>query len=217
MGKSTGKHNIYAILAGHKCDISPIEGTATANKAVVLDSNKAIDAVYTASLNIGTSGSETAVTATGAEINQVADASARIVTTTATALSLTVTEHADRIVLINTNSAGAGTFSLPAAAGTGAKLTLINNIAQTQGSIVIAANGTDVMNGVAMNFGTTGATAQAFSTSATSDKITLNNTTTGGEIPGDKIELWDSAANTWTVSASVMGSGTLATPFSATS
>jgi len=46
-------------------------GTASASKAVVLDSNSAVNAVKTAALHIGASGSETAVTATGAELNYV--------------------------------------------------------------------------------------------------------------------------------------------------
>jgi len=44
-------------------------GTAAASKAVVLDANAAVNAVKTAALHIGTSGSETQVTATGAELN----------------------------------------------------------------------------------------------------------------------------------------------------
>jgi len=44
-------------------------GTATASKVVVLDSNKAVDAVRTASLLLGASGSEVAVASTAAELN----------------------------------------------------------------------------------------------------------------------------------------------------
>lgn len=47
-------------------------GTAAASKAVVLDANKAVDVVRTASLRLGTSGSETAVARTAAEINLLA-------------------------------------------------------------------------------------------------------------------------------------------------
>lgn len=155
--------------------------------------------------------------ATSAEINRVADLSARVVTTTATALSLTVTQHADRLVLINTNSTVANTFTLPVATGSGAKMTLINNIAQTQGSIVIAANGTtDTLKGVAFIAGSTVADAEAFVTSATSDKVTWNRTTTGGIGPGDSFEAFDTAANVWSVRVFAVGSGTLATPFAAT-
>lgn len=156
-------------------------------------------------------------TATAPEINRVADISARVVTSTATALSLTVTEHAERIVLVQTDSTVANTFTLPVAAGTGAKFTIINDITQTQGSVVVAANGTsDVINGVAFMVDSTGAdTASAFFTSATSDKVTFNITTTGG-LGGDRVEAIDVAANTWSVTVFGNGSGTLATPFSAT-
>jgi len=159
----------------------------------------------------------TAIDASAAEITRAADISARVVTTSATALSLTVTEHAERVLLVNTNSTSANTFTLPTATGSGARFTIINNIAQTQGSVVVAANGTtDVMKGICFNLSTTEEAALAFATSASSDKITLNATTTGGEVAGDRIECIDSAANTWTVTAWVGGSGTLATPFSET-
>lgn len=155
------------------------------------------------------------LTATVPELNRSTDASARIVTTTATSLSLTVTQHAERIVLVNTNSTFANTFSLPAATGSGVKFTVVNNIVQTQGTVVVAANGTDVLNGVALMAGTTTTAAEAFFTSASSDKVTLNLTTTGG-LGGDEVEVWDVAANTWRVKVLGVGSGSLATPFSAT-
>src|SRR3990167_7334088 len=82
------------------------------------------------------------LTATAAELNRATDISASVVTTTATALSLTVTEHAERVILINTNSTVANTFTLPVATGSGAKFTLIVNTPQTQGTIVVAASGT---------------------------------------------------------------------------
>lgn len=155
-------------------------------------------------------------TATAAEITRACDISARVVTTTATALSLTVTEHADRVVLVNTNSTVANTFTLPVATGSGAKFTIINNIQQTQGTVVVAASGTlDTLKGVAIIGDTTAETAGAFLTTATSDKLSMNLTTTGG-LGGDTVELLDGAANVWTVRATLTGSGTLATPFSQT-
>lgn len=154
--------------------------------------------------------------ATVAEINRTCDISTRVVTTTATALSLTVTEHADRVVLVNTNSTVANTFTLPVATGSGAKFTIVNNIQQTQGTIVVAANGTlDTLKGVAIIGDTTAETAGAFLTTATSDKLSMDLTTTGG-LGGDTVELLDGAANVWTVRATLTGSGTLATPFSQT-
>lgn len=156
------------------------------------------------------------VTATAAELNASTDASARIVTTTATALSLTVTQHAERIVLINSNSTVANTFTLPAGTGSGVKMTLINNVAQTQGTVVVAANGTDIIKGICVALDSTAAAdAMSFLTSSTSDKISLNLTTTGG-LGHDMVEAWDVAANTWMVRVVINGSGSLATPFSAT-
>jgi hypothetical protein len=145
------------------------------------------------------------------------DTNTRIVTTTATALSLTVTEHAERVVLINSNSTVANTFTLPLATGSGVKMTLINNIAQTQGSVVVAANGTtNTLKGCALIGDTTAETAGSFVTSASSDKVSLNRTTTGGVGPGDVVEAWDTASGVWSVRCTLLGSGTLATPFSET-
>ena len=172
------------------------------------------EVVYAESLNVG----GTAITATAAEINAAADSSGRVITTTATALSLTVTEHGNRIVLVDTNSTVANTLTLPVATGSGAKFTIINNIAQTQGSIVIAANGTtDTLKGVAVVSNTsTTVNVQSFLSSATSDKVTWNRTTTGGAGPGDYFEAWDGAENVWTVQVRAGSVGAAATPFSAT-
>lgn len=153
--------------------------------------------------------------ATAAEITRSADISARIVTTTATALSLTVTQHAERVVLINTDSTVDNTFSLPAATGSGAKFTIINNFPQTQGTIVVAANGTDIMKGVAIVADTTAETSGGFLTTASSDKYTFDRTTTGG-LGSDEVECYDIAANTWRVRVLAAGSGSLASGFSQT-
>lgn len=47
-------------------------GTTAASKALVADANGAMDILRTASLRVGTSGSETTITATGAELNTLA-------------------------------------------------------------------------------------------------------------------------------------------------
>lgn len=156
-------------------------------------------------------------TATIAEVNRAADASARIVTTTATVLALTITEHAERIVIVNTNSTVANAINLPAATGSGAKFTVWNGITQTQGSIVIAANGTDVFKGFALAFDSSAvATHQShFVATATDDKVTWNLTTTGG-LSQDTFEAIDEAANTWRVKVIGRCVGAPATPFSAT-
>ena len=155
------------------------------------------------------------VTATATEVNSVADASARIVATTATVLALTVTQHGERVVVVSTNSTVANTLTLPVATGSGAKFTVINGIAQTQGSVVVAASGTlDVMKGAALMVNTTVTNqAQGFYTTASSDKVSFNRTTTGG-VGGDMVEAWDVAANTWQVQVKGFTGGTTATPFS---
>ncbi len=159
----------------------------------------------------------TTVNASADEINRSAQASTRIVTTTATALSLTVTQHGERVVLVNTNSTVANTFTLPVATGSGVKFTIINGIAQTQGSVVVAANGTtDTLKGIALMVNTTVTNnAEAFLTSATSDKVSFNRTTTGG-VGYDMVEAWDVVANQWQVQVKGFTGGTTATPFSET-
>ena len=160
-------------------------------------------------------GTESTITAS--ELRTL-DPGSRIVTTTATALSLAITTAAERVILVNTNSTVANTVTLPLATGSGAKITVINNIAQTQGSVVVAANGTtNTLKGVAyMVNATITNNAQAFFTSATSDKVTFNLTTTGGATGGDIVEAWDTATGVWTVQVRSATNGTAATPFSAT-
>jgi hypothetical protein len=120
-------------------------------------------------------------------------------------------------VLVNTNSTVANTVSLPVATGSGARFTIINNIAQTQGSVVVAATGTvDTLAGVAyMVNSTVTNNAQSFRTSASSDKITFNRTTTGG-VGNDKVVAIDTAANVYTVEVFGVTAGTTATCFSET-
>jgi hypothetical protein len=189
---------------------------AIVEKSLVFKSGAVIK-VGTSTINASELAVLDGVTATAAEINRSTDASARIVTSTATVLALTVTQHAERVVLVETNSTVANTFTLPVATGSGAKFTLVNNIAQTQGSVVFAANGTtDVLQGICFAMDSTAAAdAMTFLTSATSDKVSLNRTTTGG-LGGDMFEAWDKAANAWLVRVVINGSGSLGTPFSQT-
>lgn len=52
-------------------DMNAAAGTATASKAVVLNSDKHVDAVRTASLLVGSTGAEVALTATPTELNKL--------------------------------------------------------------------------------------------------------------------------------------------------
>lgn len=106
-------------------------------------------------------------------------------------------------------------FNLWAAKGTGDTFKYFNNAVQTQ-SVIVAALGADVMSGVAIGFSqTVGESGDLFLTTATSDKITMNVTTTGG-LRGDYIELTDISSGTWLVRMHFSGAGTLDTPFSET-
>jgi len=182
--------------------------------------------LYQAGVEITASAAEinagvTGLTATSAELNRVADTSTRVTTTTATVLALTATQHSEGVVIVNTDHTQDTTITLPAAAGTGNKYTVINNVDQTQSNVVVAALGTNIMDGVCYLVSSDVTNyAQAFATSATSDKITLTGSTnaqvTGG-FGGDRIECIDISATTWLVTCWNVGSGTLATPFAASS
>jgi hypothetical protein len=135
-----------------------------------------------------------------------------IVNTTATLLSLTQAAHANRTV---TNNSAAITITLPAATGTGDTYTIYQQTAATATSSVYAAAGTDVLQGVAWVSTTSTDNAEAFATSATSDKVSVNGTTTGG-IVGDKWVFVDVASGKWNVQGYISQTGATATPFSAT-
>lgn len=150
------------------------------------------------------------------EASTVAERIVRKTTTASVEFSFTPEEHAGRtFVLDAVVITDALTITLPKAIGGGDVYTVFNNAVQTQ-SIIVAALGADIMSGVAIGFSQTVAEAgDLFLTTATSDKITLNITTTGG-LRGDYIQLTDYVPGTWLVRMHFSGSGTLATPFTET-
>jgi len=76
-------------------------------------------------------------------------------------------------------------------------------------------NGTDVMTGRAYVITDNTNAVIGFNTASTDDTITLNGTTLGG-YAGDFIEIIDAIAGTFAVRVFTKGTGTEATPFSAT-
>lgn len=189
--------------------LADITTAATADKLIFYDASADYAPVYGDGDNLL---EMMGITATAAMIDRNTNAAARVVTTTATTLALTITQHGERLLLINTNSTVANTFTLPAATGSGTHYKLVNGIAQTQGSVVV--NTTSVFAGrVAALDSTASADASVFKTSATSNTITMNRTTTGG-IGYDSVDAWDVASGTYYVEVVTNGSGTLATPFS---
>lgn len=111
-------------------------------------------------------------------------------------------------------SRAAGTaVTLPAATGSQAVYKIQLATAVTSNSTTIkVASASDIMQGSAV---VTASTPGAFYTTATSDTITMNGSTLGG-LAGSYVELTDVATGVWLVSAILVGSGSVATPFSAT-
>lgn len=132
--------------------------------------------------------------------------------TPVTATSLALTDSYNGLTAVISRAAGTA-VTLPAALGTQAKYKVQLATSVTSNSTTIkVANATDIMQGSAV---VTATTPGAFYTTATSDTVTLNGSTTGG-LAGSYVELTDVAAGIWLVTAVLVGSGTVATPFSAT-
>jgi len=135
---------------------------------------------------------------------------ANIVTLTE-ATTITKALHAGKTMLL---SLLAGfTVTLPEATGSGDVYTFKVGIVRTSGSYVIAALTTDTMKGFVSMLA---AAPKGFFVGGTHDKLTLNAGTTGGLTIGDTIVLTDAQDAVWHVEAWLTGSGTLATPASAT-
>lgn len=133
------------------------------------------------------------------------------------AATLSNAAHGGKTIKLDT--AAGTTITLPQATGSGAKFKFVVTLLATSGShIVKVGNATDVMTGLA--FGTrvdSGNAVLGFSTSASSDTITLNRSTTGSVTLGEWIEVVDVAAGVFSVKAFLSATGgAFATPFSAT-
>jgi len=155
----------------------------------------------------------TNVTATAAELNRAADASARMVAVTAATLTITEATHDGKVILLN--RAGGIAVTLPAATGNGTTLRFVLQVAVTTPSTTIKVVGDDTMIGGAYVRSDGAAAVLAYAASGTDDTVTLDGTTTGG-LAGDSVTLIDVAADLWYVLAMTKATGTEATPFSAT-
>ena len=97
------------------------------------------------------------------------------------------------------------------------RIRFVQSVVPTSNSNIIkVANGTDVFRGFAIMAADGGDTVVMFETASTSDTMTLNRSTTGGTQIGEWAEFEDIAAGFWAVRANLAGTGTEATPFSAT-
>lgn len=135
------------------------------------------------------------------------------VSASVTADTLALTADAYNGETVPVNRAAGTAVTLPAATGSQATFNILIGTTITSNSTTIkVANSTDVMVGTGSVAGGTGA---VYSTLPASDTITLNGSTTGG-VAGSYIQVTDIASGIWLVRASLIGSGTPATPFSAT-
>jgi hypothetical protein len=104
------------------------------------------------------------------------------------------------------------TATLPKATGSGNRYEFIVGVTLTGNGIIKVADAVDIIQGVAH---VSASALASFQASGTHDTITMNGTTTGGLI-GSRVVLDDIAPGIWATHVIALGSGTAATPFSAT-
>jgi len=142
----------------------------------------------------------------------------RVLSITVATKTLKQGEHEGKEVKVD-RAAGGVTLTLPRATGSGDVYKVRVGTALGSGNYIVKVNNAnDFMRGKAWLLAGTNAsfaTANTGTLATESDTITLNGTTTGGLV-GDYIELVDVAKNLWAIECSLAGSGTAATPFSAT-
>jgi hypothetical protein len=125
-------------------------------------------------------------------------------------------EDGGRTILLDT--AAGSTVTLPRATGSGAIYRfLVSALATSNSHIIKVGNTTDTMAGALVQMtDTTNGVLCWFAVAGTSDTITLNRSTTGSVTIGEHIEITDYAAGKFHVRGVLSGTGTEATPFSAT-
>jgi hypothetical protein len=154
----------------------------------------------------------------GAEAKRVCDASTRVVRVVTEDLTVTAAAHAERLIVLDSAFSTTCTITLPAALGTGNRYTIIDAATQTNSVIVDLATATDYLTGTVQIFNAANSAGdeQFFTATATSDKMTMNATTSGGAVRGTKLEFVDIKTGYYLVSGVTFSSGNQATPFSAT-
>jgi len=155
----------------------------------------------------------TEVTATATELNRSADVSARIVNCTAATLAITEALHDSKTITLN--RAGGIAVTLPAATGSGMRVRFVIGTTFTSAATIKVANSSDIMTGTAIALQDGGDTMVGFETTASTDTVSWDGTTTGG-YKGTEVFLEDIAANLWYVRVIGSATGTEATPFAAT-
>lgn len=137
-------------------------------------------------------------------------------------VTLSVATHAGHTLLVPATCAitlpTIVTTADPATSGPGSDPNTVSNIGVAFNLFfnVIAVAQTVTCGGSDKFVGTLGVTSTVYNAfaSVTSTIITLNATTTGGAARGSMITVTPLAANLWSVNGVLVGSGTVATPFS---
>lgn len=132
--------------------------------------------------------------------------------------SVTQGTHAGKTLLLGEVGGNAECeVTLPAATATGDIYRFIVSVVNTSNYIIKVADATDTIDGSVNILDLDGSAQKAFGATGTDDTITLNGTTTGGQI-GDWIELVDIATNQWAVRGQLVcpAGSNPADPFSAT-
>jgi len=149
----------------------------------------------------------TAITASAANINAVANAAIVSVTS---AGALSAASHGGRVTVIN--SAAGIALTLPAATGSGTVLNLYIGTTITSLTTTITAAGSDKLAGIATQCKTDNTTKTYVATAASTTAMTMDGTTKGG-IKGDRIKLVDIASGLWAIEVVQTASGVVASPF----
>lgn len=152
--------------------------------------------------------------ATAAEIDRVADTSARQVAAGAT-LTMTAAAHDGKTILLDT--AAGSVVTLPTSTGGGAVYKFLVTVTATSNSHVIkVGNATDEMRGFMIADSDTATAPNTWWAADNDDTITFNRTSTGTAAQGHYVEVVDAVAGHFFVRGFIEQSGTEATPFSAT-
>jgi hypothetical protein len=206
---SKGKLSISCADQTGDTTVSVVAGAMGAARTITLR-----DPGAAASFLTTTDSTAAATAATAVEITRTCDVSARQVLAGST-LAVTEALHDGKTIMFD--QAAGSVCTLPAASGSGARFRFATFVLATSNShIVKVANGTDIMVGSIVTTDAADNSNTTFSTTSTSDTITLNRTTTGSVRIGELIELEDIKTGFWAVRGNLVGTGGEQTPFSAT-
>lgn len=190
--------------------VSLVAGAMAAARTITLRDPGAAASILTT-----TDSTAAATAATAVEITRACDVSARLVSVGGTSLALTEATHSDKIILLD-HTAAASTVTLPDATGSGAVFRFIVKAVNTNNHVITVPDASNTLKG-SVNILDNDSNAQtAYAASGTDDTLTLNGTTTGGQI-GDWVEVVDIAADTWAIRGQLVvpAGSNVADPFSA--